>query len=158
MFLTTVRFEVYSKASTIDRDLKQGRRQRQWKRRWKKWICVLSNVFLDPLNMSNAGDFSWSWIFKDFIQVQKEEGKICRRMSTSSIKRQTRRFHVVVVRWTSKKCTKKRDARAFKPIVFFGSRRCGRRRSCLSSLLKLTKKSGKPPETFPLRLEEPLGL
>ena len=33
-------------------------------------------------------------------------------MSTSSIKRQIRRFHVVVVRWTSKKCTKKRDARA----------------------------------------------
>ena len=31
-------------------------------------------------------------------------------MSTSSIKRQIRRFHVVVVQWTSKKCTKKRDA------------------------------------------------
>ena len=27
-------------------------------------------------------------------------------------KRQTRRFHVVVVQWTSKKCTKKRDAGA----------------------------------------------
>jgi len=25
--------------------------------------------------MSNAGDFSWSWILKDFIQVQKEEEK-----------------------------------------------------------------------------------
>ena len=25
--------------------------------------------------MSNAGDFSWSLILKDFIQVQKEEGK-----------------------------------------------------------------------------------
>ena len=33
-------------------------------------------------------------------------------MSTSSIKRQIRRLHVVVVQWTSKKCTKKRDARA----------------------------------------------
>ena len=32
-------------------------------------------------------------------------------MSTSSIERQIRRFHVVV-QWTSKKCTKKRDARA----------------------------------------------
>ena len=30
----------------------------------------------------------------------------------SSIKRQIRRFHVVVVQWTSKKCTKKRDTRA----------------------------------------------
>ena len=35
----------------------------------------LNRVCLDPLNMSNAGDFSWSWILKDFIQVQKEEGK-----------------------------------------------------------------------------------
>ena len=32
-------------------------------------------------------------------------------MSTSSIRLQIRRFHVVVVQWTSKKCTKKRDAR-----------------------------------------------
>ena len=35
----------------------------------------LNRVYLDPLNMSNASDFSWSWILKDFIQVQKEEGK-----------------------------------------------------------------------------------
>ena len=33
-------------------------------------------------------------------------------MSTSSIKRRIGRFHVVVVQWTSKKCTEKRDARA----------------------------------------------
>ena len=33
-------------------------------------------------------------------------------MSTSSIKRQIRRFHVVVVQWTSEKFTKKRDASA----------------------------------------------
>ena len=38
--------------------------------------------------------------------------EIRRRMSTSSIKRQIRRLHVVVVQWTSKECTKKRDARA----------------------------------------------
>ena len=41
----------------------------------------------------------------------KRGRKIRRRMSTSSIKRQIRRFHVVVVQWTSKKCTKKHDAR-----------------------------------------------
>ena len=35
-----------------------------------------NRVYLDPLNMSNAVDFSWSWILKDFIQVQKEEGKV----------------------------------------------------------------------------------
>ena len=61
-------------------------------------------------------------------------------MSTSSIKRQIRRFHVVVVQWTSKKCTKKRDARAellfwSLNLLFFWSRRCGRHRSCLSSLM-----------------------
>ena len=90
--------------------------------------------------MSNAGDFSWSWILKDFIQVQKKGMKICRRMCTSSIKRQIRRFHVVVVKWTSRKLTKKRDARAellfwSLNLLFFWSRRCGRRRSCLSSLM-----------------------
>ena len=40
------------------------------------------------------------------------EGTFCRCMSTSSIKRRIGRFHVVFVQWTSKKCTKKRDARA----------------------------------------------
>ena len=35
----------------------------------------LNRVYLDLFNKSNAGDFSWSWIRKDFIQVQKEEGK-----------------------------------------------------------------------------------
>ena len=35
-----------------------------------------------------------------------------RSMSTSSIYRQIRGFHVVVVQWTATKCTSKRDARA----------------------------------------------
>ena len=35
----------------------------------------LYRVYLDPPNMSNAGDVSWSWIFKGFIELQKEEGK-----------------------------------------------------------------------------------
>ena len=41
-----------------------------------------NRVYLDPLNMSNAGHFSWSWILKDFIQVQKDKGKyvvVCSR-------------------------------------------------------------------------------
>ena len=52
--------------------------------------------------------------------------EIRRSMSTSSIKRQIRSFHVVVVQWTSMKCTKKRDASAgllfwscIKPNCFF---------------------------------------
>ena len=31
----------------------------------------LNRVYLDPVNLSNAGDFSWSWILKDFIHAQK---------------------------------------------------------------------------------------
>ena len=109
----------------------------------KLLVLYMFCVYLDPLNMSNVGDLPWSWILKDFIQVQKEERKFVVVMFMFSIKRSIRRFHVVVVQWTSKKCTKKRDARAellfwslIKPIVFW-SRRCGcrRRRSCLSSLM-----------------------
>ena len=81
-----------------------------------------------------------SWILKGFYSGSKRGRKIRRRRSTSSIKRQIRRLHVVVVQWTSKKCTKKRDARAellfwSLNLLFFWSRRCGLRRSCLSSLL-----------------------
>ena len=32
----------------------------------------LNRVYLDPLNMSNAGDFSWTWILKDFIHGIKK--------------------------------------------------------------------------------------
>ena len=34
------------------------------------------NRLFDLLNLSNVGDFSWSLIHKDFIQVQKEKGNI----------------------------------------------------------------------------------
>ena len=86
--------------------------------------------------MLNAGNFSWSWILKDFTQVEKEGGKfVVVYISTSSIKRQMRRFHVVVVQWTSKESTKKRDERTellawSLNLLLFWSRRCGRRRSC----------------------------
>ena len=53
----------------------------------------LYRAYLEPLNSSNLGDFF-------------------RRMSTSSTKRRTGRFHVVVMQYTSKKCTKKRYGRA----------------------------------------------
>ena len=45
----------------------------------------LYRVYVDPLNLSNAGDFSWSWILEDFIQV--ENGKfvvVCSR-STGNV-------------------------------------------------------------------------
>ena len=62
-------------------------------------------------------------------------------MTTSPRKRQIRRFHVVLVQWTSKKCTKKRDARAellfwsLNLLLFWSCRRRSRS-SCLSSLLR----------------------
>ena len=68
--------------------------------------------------MSNAGNFSWSWILKDFIQLLKDKGSR-RRMSTSSIQRQIRMFHVVVVQWTSKKCTKKRTGDTRAELLFW---------------------------------------
>ena len=81
----------------------------------------LNHVYLGLLNMSNAGDFSWSWILKD--------------------------FHVVVVQWTSKKCTKKRDARAellfwSLNLLLFWSRR-----SCLSSLITAGQKPATSSQT-----------
>jgi len=35
----------------------------------------LYRVYLEPLNSSNVGDFSWSWVLKGFIHVQIEKGK-----------------------------------------------------------------------------------
>ena len=71
----------------------------------------LDRVYLEPLNSSNVGDFSWSWILKGFIHVEIEKGKfvvVCPRPPYNV----ALGAHVVVVQWTSKKCTKKRDSRA----------------------------------------------
>ena len=62
-------------------------------------------------------------------------------MTTSPIKRQIKRFHVVVVQWTSKKCTKKSDARAellfwSLNLLLFWNCRLRSSSSCLSSLLR----------------------
>ena len=88
---------------------------------------------------------------KGFYSGSKRGRKFRRRMSTSSIKHQIRRFHVVVVQWTSKKCTKERDAPAellFWSLnqLFFWSCRCGRRRSCLNSLLINCGRDESPPQ------------
>ena len=100
--------------------------------------CKLNRVYLDPLNMSNAGDVSWNWIVKGFYSSSKKGRKIRRRLSTSSIKRQIRRFHVVVVQWTSNVLKRVMHVQSccfvIKPIVFWSCHR-RRRRSCLSSLL-----------------------
>jgi len=110
----------------------------------KKWICILSNLIASiwtrsicQIQATFPGVKFLRILFR--LKLMKENNIHC-HMSTSSINRQIRRFHVVVVQWTSKKCTKNRDARAellfwSLNLLFFWSRRCGRRRSCLSSLL-----------------------
>ena len=66
----------------------------------KKWIYILSNfvaaINSDPLSWSNVGDVSWISILKDRSQVQKQNENSS-KLFTSSIKRRTRRFQVVVV-------------------------------------------------------------
>ena len=108
----------------------------------KKWICVLSNLVASIWTRSIC-QMQATFPRVEFLRIlfRFKKRKLLLRMFTSSIKRQIRRFHVVVVQWTSKKCTKKRDARAellfwsLNPL-FFWSSRCGRR-SCLSSLFSL---------------------
>ena len=73
----------------------------------------LYRVYLNPLNLSNVR----GWILTGLYPASKRESNIRRRMFTYSIKRGVGRFHVVVVLWTSKKCTKKRYARA--ELLFF---------------------------------------
>ena len=72
----------------------------------------LYRAHLNLLNLSNVGEFSRSGIFQGLYPGSKRERKIRRQMLTSSVKRRIGRFDIVVVQWTWKKCTKKRDARA----------------------------------------------
>ena len=81
----------------------------------KKWICTLWNLIASIRTRSICqmqAIFPRLKFLRILFTGSKRGRKIRRRMSTTSIKRQIRRFHVVVVQWTSKKCTKKRDARA----------------------------------------------
>ena len=109
----------------------------------KKWICVLSNLIASIWTHSIC-KMQASFPGVEFLRIfssSKRGKKTRRRMTASPIKRQIRRFHVVIVWWTSKKCTKKRDARV-EPLfcslnlLFFWSCRRRRSSSCLSSLLR----------------------
>ena len=56
-------------------------------------------------------NFPWRSLFVTKLKKRKDK-KTPRFGFTSSIKRRIRKCHVVDVQWMSKKCTKKRDARA----------------------------------------------
>ena len=97
----------------------------------------LYRAHLNLLNLSNVGEFSRSGILQGLYPGSKRERKIRRQMLTSSVKRRIGRFDIVVVQWTWKKCTKKRDARAELLFCSYNQlfSRCCRRRGSLSSLM-----------------------
>ena len=141
-----------------------------WNRQFARWLCEpyplgsLSNdgnhgseivantmnlrpfklyrVYLDPLNLSNAGAFSWSCtLYPGLYPVSKRKRDIRLELVFVCSRPRIRRFHVVVVQWTPKKCSKKRDAwRAecrpvrIKSVVFWRCRR--RRRRSLFQLFR----------------------
>ena len=95
--------------------------------RWSGEVptASLSNNEHDDIENVTKRNYSASILSRAICQMQvsfpgdeflstglKRERTIRRRMLTSSIKRCIMKFYVVVVQWTSKKCTKKHDARA----------------------------------------------
>ena len=68
-----------------------------------------TRFYLASLNFLTMGDFHRSRILMDSIQVQKEKEKNHRHVFTSFLKDKTciGKFHIVVLQWTSRNCTKK---------------------------------------------------
>ena len=80
----------------------------------KNEFCVPSNLIASIWTRSTCQMLA-TFLGVEFLRILfrfKKRKEIRRLMSTSCIKRQIRRFHVVVVEWTSKKCSKERDPRA----------------------------------------------
>lgn len=93
------------------RELKprRRRRRRQWKRRLKNESAILSKLYLDPLNLPNVGQFSWSEFLRSLSRFKKERNIVVLssrpRPRPPMIKRRIRKFHVYVAQLTSKKKT-----------------------------------------------------
>ena len=89
-----------------------------------------------------------------------------RKKNSSSYVHVLRRFHVVVVQWTWKKCTKERDARAellfwSLNLLFFWSchrRRRRRRRSCLLRINHLAEDHIMQKMMLPWQQHEPSSI
>ena len=73
----------------------------------------LSQVYMDPLNMPSAGNFSWSWILKILFKFKnrKENSSsyvhVLHKTSNQEVSRRSRAVDV-----KEKSCTKKHDALA----------------------------------------------
>ena len=66
----------------------------------------LCRVSSNSLTMSNEGEFPLSWFLRGPYSSLKRERKIRHRLFTSSIKREIRYFHVVVVQWLQRNVQK----------------------------------------------------
>ena len=66
----------------------------------------LCRVSSNSLTMSNEGEFPLSWFLRGPYSSLKRERKIRHRLFTSSIKREIRHFHVVVVQWLQRNVQK----------------------------------------------------
>ena len=83
------------------RDLKIWGRRRHRKRLLKVNLRAL-NLHADyskSLTLWNVGELSCSWIPQNHIQDKKWREKFRSCLFTSSIKRETRHFHIVAVQW-----------------------------------------------------------
>ena len=61
----------YNSIGNLSKDDDDGSENDGKKKKMNLRSFKLNRVYLDPLNMSNADDFYWSWILKDFFQAQK---------------------------------------------------------------------------------------
>ena len=73
----------------------------------------LCRVYSSSVKMSNEGEFPRGWFLGHRIQVRKRKKNRRPSVFTSSIKREIRHFHVVVVHWRQRNIQKRRAARAW---------------------------------------------
>ena len=132
----------------IYRELKQRRRRRKWdvaKKNELAWILLNLIMSFRPFQIVKSGRFFLDSFLKGLYSGSKRKRRIRPHVFTFSMIRCIRKFHVVVVQWTSKKCTKKGcTCRAavvllIKPIAFWHFL-CRRRRGGWLSSLTTTRK------------------
>ena len=71
----------------------------------------LNRVYLDPIKCQMQETFPGVEFLRILFRLKERKENSSSYVHVHN-KTSNRRFHVVVVQWTSKKCTKKRDARA----------------------------------------------
>ena len=73
----------------------------------------LHRVYLQPFNLSNVSNFPGVEFLRTLSRFKERKGNFSSYVHVlHKTSLRIRRFQIVVVQWTSTKCTKKRDARA----------------------------------------------